>query len=107
MLFFLHDRPGKSVYGWSGRFEDLQKGLVSSHFFFLLLHVVQPVFDRAFVVLLVGDFGGCSRGLPRPRRTRTGSVGDIGVSSIFTSDSDSSRSSNFGTMSPITLVVSS
>jgi hypothetical protein len=62
---------------------QLQKGLVSSHFFFLFRHVVHPVFDRAFACLarVVGERGGCILGRPRARRIRTGSVGEMGVSS--------------------------
>lgn len=81
----------------------LQNGLVSSHFFFRFRHVVHPVFDRAFVAFdVVGDLGGYIRGRPRPRLIRTGSVGDIGgssvIGSVFTSDSSSSRSSTLGTI---------
>lgn len=79
-----------------------QKGLVSSHFFFRFLHVVQPVFDLAFACLdsVVGERGGCIRGLPRALRIRTGSVGEMGVSSFscssLTSDNCSSVSSTLG-----------
>jgi hypothetical protein len=85
--------------------EVLQNGLVSSHFFFRLRHVVQPVLDRALACFaeVVGDRGGYRRGRPRPRLTRTGSVGEIGdssaIGSAFTSDNSSSRSSTLGTTS--------
>jgi len=66
---------------------------------------VQPVFDRAFACFdkAVGDRGGCMRGRPRARLIRTGSVGDIAVSSAkdssLTSANCSSVSSNLGTTS--------
>jgi hypothetical protein len=66
---------------------------------------VQPVFERAFACLErdVGDRGGCIRGRPRARLTRTGSVGDMGVSSArdssLTSANCNSVSSSFGTTS--------
>jgi hypothetical protein len=74
---------------------------------------VQPVFDRAFACLErdVGDRGGCIRGRPRARLTRTGSVGDMGASSAtdssLTSASWSSVSSSFGTISVELVRVSS
>jgi hypothetical protein len=62
---------------------QVQNGLVSSHFFLRFLHVVHPVFDRAFACFasVVGERGGCILGRPRARLTRTGSVGEMGVSS--------------------------
>lgn len=84
---------------------NLQKGLVSSHFFFRFRHVVHPVFERAFAcfVAAVGERGGCIRGRPRERLSRTGSVGEIGDSSVtgsvLTSSSRSSVSSIFGIIS--------
>lgn len=60
--------------------KDLQAGLVSSHFFFLLLHVMQPVFERPFgdFVSVVASGIGCFRGLPRGRLT-TAVVGGGGA----------------------------
>lgn len=85
------------------RQSHLQKGFVSSHFFFRFRHVVHPVFDRALVCFdVVGDRGGYIRGLPRRLGIRTGSVGEIGGSSTMgsalTSASESSCSSIFGTI---------
>lgn len=83
----------------------LQNGFVSSHFFLRFRHVVQPVFDRALACFerVVGERGGCILGRPRARLIRTGSVGDVGVSSVkdssFTSASCNSVSSSFGTTS--------
>jgi hypothetical protein len=107
MLFFWQERPvpcqlkGRSA-GLGGL---LQNGLVSSHFFLRFLHVVHPVFDLALVCFeeVVGDRGGYIRGLPRPRLTRGGSVGDMGgssaIGSLLTSANESSRSSSLGTIS--------
>lgn len=66
---------------------------------------MQPVFERAFACFeaAVGERGGCIRGRPRARRSRTGSVGETGGSSdagsALTSASCSSVSSIFGTIS--------
>lgn len=46
-------------------------GLVSSHFFFRLLQVIQPVLERALVAL-TGTGSGCLRGRPRFRGTLAG-----------------------------------
>lgn len=87
----------------------LQKGLVSSHFFLRFLHVVHPVLERAFACFarVVGDRGGCILGRPRARLIRTGSVGDMGVSSVdgssLTSASWTSASSSLG-MTSVELV---
>lgn len=53
----------------SHRTGSLQAGLVSSHFFFLILHVMQPVLERPLggFVIEVGCAIGCFRGLPRGR----------------------------------------
>ena len=105
MLFFWHERPVlHQPIIRDGGVGQLQKGFVSSHFFFRFRHVVQPVLDRAFACFdaVVGERGGWMRGRPR-RLSRTGSVGDIGVSSPtgsgLTSASWSSVSSILGTIS--------
>lgn len=85
--------------------EQLQKGFVSSHFFFRFLHVVQPVFDLALACFasVVGERGGCILGRPRALLILDGSVGDMGVSSVegssLTSANWSSVSSSLGIIS--------
>lgn len=45
---------------------DGHSGFVSSHFFFLFLHVKHPVLVRpVFDNFVSGDIGGCFRGRPR------------------------------------------
>ena len=48
---------------------DVHCGFVSSHFFFRLRHVIQPVFDRplAMRACASGESSGCFRGRPRGR----------------------------------------
>ena len=84
--------------------EAIQCGFVSSHFFFRLRHVMQPVFDRPFggFEMAVGGVIGCFRGRPRGRFTMA-LLGDGSASSaegaIFRSSTSSSSSSSiFGTM---------
>lgn len=66
---------------------------------------MHPVLERAFACFesVVGERGGCILGRPRARLIRTGSVGEIGVSSVvgssFTSAKCNSVSSSFGTIS--------
>lgn len=54
----------------------LQPGLASSHFFFLLRHVMQPVLERPFVTLapFAGTRRGFFLGLPRPLFWHEGAV---------------------------------
>lgn len=87
--------------------ELLHIGLVSSHFFFLLRHVMQPVFERPFGVLLTADCGeiGCFRGRPRGRFATT-LFGDASAPStsgktFISSNSSSSSSSILGATSSV------
>ena len=87
--------------------EAIQCGFVSSHFFFRLRHVMQPVFDRPFggFEMAVGGVIGCFRGRPRGRLTMA-LLGDGSGSSaegaIFRSSTSlSSSSSIFGTISSL------
>jgi hypothetical protein len=52
----------------------MHRGFASSHFFFLRRHVIQPVLDRPFAILLVLTtvFNGCFRGLPLGLLSLTG-----------------------------------
>lgn len=70
-----------------------QDGLVSSHFFFRLLQVMQPVFDRPFCTLAAtSELGwGCLRGRPRGLLVRDSTLLSSGVG-VFIDDA-SCRSS--------------
>jgi hypothetical protein len=58
-----------------------QDGFVSSHFFFRLLHVMQPVFDRPFCTLIATSklSTGCLRGRPRGLLARGSVLVSFGV----------------------------
>lgn len=94
-------RPGR---------EGIYDGLVSSHFFFRLRQVMQPVLERPLVILSwpPGIGRGCLRGRPRFRGTLTGvavtsefalAIGSTPKGFILCNSSASSNSSILGVTS--------
>src|SRR5438876_6378579 len=69
-------------------FSNSHRGLASSHFFFRLRHVIQPVFDRPFATLLGATVGvrGCFLGRPLGRFGAFASSNSVAAVAVATTE---------------------